>query len=572
MYQSLLTLLFLIPLLAALIIALLPQSLRPYYKIITTSSLGFSLACAIALLWGFDSNAIGYQFYEKVQWFGLSLGSLGKVQVNYELGVDGISAMLVFLSALILLIGAVSSWEIDKQEKGFYALYLLLSASIFGCFIALDFFLFYVFFEFMLLPMYFLIGLWGGPKREYASIKFFLYTLAGSLLILLVMIALSLSVIDPVATGQEMGLSATEAFEQIKNTQGQLQKYQIVAENQVHTFSLLWMNDATNFVPRSALSMVGGLQFWGQHARLWAFLALLIGFAIKLPSVPFHTWLPDAHVEAPTSISVVLAGVLLKIGAYGIIRFAYGIFPEGALYYSEWIAGLGVLSILYGALNALAMKDLKKMVAYSSVSHMGYVLLGLATLTIEGVSGAVYQMISHGFISPLLFLLVGVLYLRTHNRSIEDYRGLASRMPVFTFFVIVAFFASSGLPGLAGFIGEILIYLGAFKSAGGNAMVPYWMALLATLGLVLGAAYYLWTLQRMFFGAFWTRKPEWEPLLGKLSLREYLMFVPLLMGILLLGIFPSLILDIISTSVGHFVESTLQVGEENLRQLAKFIR
>jgi NADH-quinone oxidoreductase subunit M len=306
-------------------------------------------------------------------------------------------------------------------------------------------------------------------------------------------------------------------------------------------------------------------EVWNMPARLFAFLLLFIGFAIKVPLVPLHTWLPDAHVEAPTAISVVLAGILLKVGGYGIIRAGYLIFPDGALHFS-WLLGLlGVISIIYGAMNALASKDLKRLVAYSSVSHMGFVILGLATNTPEGIGGAIYQLISHGIISAALFIIVGVLYDRTHDRIIQNYSGLASKLPAFTVLTIVFFFASLGLPGMSGFIAEILVLLGAFSSALMNGLVARWMAYVAVAGMILSAAYYLWTLQRMYFGNFYVRNFEGE--MNDLNRREYIMLLPLAFVTLLLGIFPSLLIDWMNPAINQMIRIVSENGQELLNQM-----
>jgi NADH-quinone oxidoreductase subunit M len=287
--------------------------------------------------------------------------------------------------------------------------------------------------------------------------------------------------------------------------------------------------------------------------RLAVFLALFIGFVIKLPSVPFHTWLPDAHVEAPTPVSVLLAALLLKVGAYGILRVPYSMIPEGAVYFAWFIALLGMISILYGALNALAMKDLKKLIAFSSVSHMGFVLLGIASATPEGVNGAIFQMFSHGILSALLFLIAGVLYDRTHDRLIENYRGLASRMPSYTVIVTITFFASLGLPGFSGFIAELFVLLGAFNSGTVNQLLPQWMAVGAAIGILLGAVYYLWTLQKMFFGKYWTKDLAFWNKLKDADGRELIMMFPLILLTILFGLFPGLFFDYISGSVSRLV-------------------
>jgi NADH-quinone oxidoreductase subunit M len=567
MTNYLLSFLIFIPLLAALVLLFVPTAQRTYFKWIALAATLAQLVVA-AIAWmllpasgmaGVDQLA-NFAFVEQYNWIQLGLGNFGILSIEYLLGVDGISFPMVLLSALVLVIGVVASWKIDKQQKGYYALYLLLAASIMGCFLALDFFLFFLFFEFMLLPMYFLIGIWGGVRREYAAIKFFLYTLLGSVLILIVMIALNLSVIDPVKTGVNAGLIQDAGMvdaEQILMVQEALRKDRIERRAMVHSFNMLHMMDVRNYIPRTTLSKIGEGELFGKSARYIAFLALLIGFLIKLPAVPLHTWLPDAHVEAPTAISVILAGILLKIGGYGLIRTAYSIFPDGADYYSYFVAILGLLALIYGAMVAMAQHDLKRLIAYSSVSHMGMVLLGLAALTIEGVSGAIYQMFSHGLISSMLFLVAGVIYDRTHDRMIENYSGLASKMPRYTAVTVIACFASLGLPGFSGFIAEIMIFIGAFKAKSTTGMFPVWIAIAATLGLILTAAYYLWTLQRMFFGAFSVKFPEMQDKLSDLSMREYVMFVPLIIAIVLFGIFPNLILNMMQGSVEAFCQLVL---------------
>ncbi len=468
-----------------------------------------------------------FQMVEKVTWFEMSLASFGTFRVEYFMGLDGISLPLMLLSTLLLVIGVISSWNIKKQVKGYFILYLLLSTSIIGCFLALDFFLFYLFFELMLLPMFFLIGIWGGARRSYASIKFFIYTLIGSLLILMVMIALYASVTN---------------------------------EEGIHTFNILSMMDLSNFAEGSFLHPTNKLKFLGLHLRELAFLALMLGFAIKLPVVPFHTWLPDAHVEAPTAISVILAGLLLKVGGYSFFRIAYAIFPDIAIEYSFFLGVFGVLSIIYGGLNALAQSDFKRLVAYSSVSHMGFVLLGLAMLTNEGVSGSLFHMISHGLISGALFLLVGVIYDRTANRSIENFSGLASKMPVYTTITMLVFFASLGLPGLSGFVGEILVLMGVFAALK-TASIPFYFAVIAVLGILVSAVYYLWTLQRMFFGKYWVRENGWEASMTDLSKRELITLLPLVLLILLLGIWPKAILDISEVTISQFLTHIQSFGQ-----------
>ncbi|WP_109833137.1 complex I subunit 4 family protein [Reichenbachiella versicolor] len=539
--DHLLTTLIFLPLLGALVMLFVPTDKTIIIRFVALGTMLLELLLTLLAVSSFDSSVIGYgseslQLVEKMPWIDLSIGSFGSLLIQYFVAVDGLNITLVLLSGIILLIGVISSWNIQKQVKGYFILYMILSTSIMGCFLAIDMFLFFLFFEFMLLPMYFLIGIWGGKKRAYASIKFYIYTLVGSLLILIVMIGLSLSVVE-------------------------------VPGGNIHTFNIMKMMSPENYLSGSVLSLDYSGSFLGWDMRHLAFLLVFLGFAIKLPAVPVHTWLPDAHVEAPTPISVILAGVLLKIGGYGFYRIGYTIFPEAAQTMGWWIGLFGVIAIIYAAMIALAQSNLKRLIAYSSVSHMGFVMLGMASLTIEGNAGAILQLFSHGIISALLFILSGVLYDRTDNLRIADYSGLASKLPHFTVAMVIAFFAALGLPGFSGFIAEFLILAGAFDGAVHGSILDHFMPVLGLLGLVLGAAYFLWTLQKMFFGQYWVRDKQWK--MSDLSVREYLMIVPLALMALLFGIFPGLILDLSNQTVIGFVEFVQQQGDVNLSILNK---
>ncbi len=442
--------------------------------------------------------------------------------IQYYLGLDGISLSLILLTGLVSVLACLASWQIEKQVKGYYALFLLLVASMMGVFLSLDLFLFYVFFEVMLLPMYFLIAIWGGEHREYAAIKFLLYTLFGSVFILVAVLILYFWPGETLVAGQTAPVLNGVAYH-------------------AHTFDIITLTRA-----------VSETSYYGATIQTWIFALFFIGFAIKLPSFPFHTWLPDAHVQAPTPISMILAGVLLKIGGYGLIRLAWPLAPLGAQSLSFQVAAIGVFSILYGALVAMAQTDFKKLVAYSSVSHMGYVTLGMAVMNLAGdpryyaygVNGAMFMMIAHGITSTGMFFLVGVIYERAHTRDLNKLGGLFTSMPAYGAVSFLIFFGSMGLPGLCGFIAEVFVVLSAFNYS------PL-LAVLAAAAVVITAGYILWTLQRVFLG-----KDEHHRGLPDLTLREWAISIPLVALTIGLGVLPqSLLLEWMGPSVSEMVRS-----------------
>jgi NADH-quinone oxidoreductase subunit M len=442
---------------------------------------------SLKLLTGFETNA-EMQFVKHVPW----IPSLG---ISYKVGLDGISLFLVLLVTFLQPITILSAFRaINERVKEFYICMLLLETAMIGAFVALDLFLFYVFWELMLIPMYFLIGMWGGQRRIYAAVKFFIYTMIGSLLMLVAILVLV---------------------------------YTYKAQSGELTFEL------------SKLYFVS----LTQKTQWLLFLAFALSFAIKVPMFPFHTWLPDAHVEAPTAGSVILAGVLLKMGGYGFIRFAMPLFPEAALRAVPLIAVLAIIGIIYGACVAMVQKDVKKLVAYSSVSHLGFVMLGLFMLNTQAVEGAIYQMLNHGLSTGALFLLVGVIYERRHTRMIEDFGGITRVMPVFAFVFMFVTLSSIGLPPLNGFIGEFLILLGTFK-----AKAVY--AILGATGVVLGAIYMLWMYQRVFFGEI---KHAVNETLKDLTPREIVVFVPILIMIVFMGVYSKPFLSRMEPSVKQFI-------------------
>jgi NADH-quinone oxidoreductase subunit M len=574
--MGLLSVILLIPM-AALVCLLLLGAGRPqlyrWIALVATVLQSAAIFGGVLPAWlaGKGTNEAGFRLVERLSWIRLDLGESGWLAADYHLGADGMSLTLILLTGIIMPIVVASSWGITKRPKGFFTLLMLLNAAITATFIAKDFFLFYIAYELMLLPMFFLIGLWGGARREYAAIKFFLYTLFGSVFMLLILVGLAFSFVDPVLTAVESGFISdagqfnSTVAEQVSTAlrSGAIRPHQLV-----HTFNFDHMMAAGQdgrllyLVPSSVFDY--GAVLLGANARLLAFVVLFIGFAIKVPLVPLHTWLPDAHVEAATPISVVLAGLLLKVGGYGVIRVCYGLFPEGGWQLSEWVAGAGMLSILYGALVALAQKDFKSLVAYSSISHMGFVLLGIAGMQPIGMSGATLQMFNHGIVSGALFLLVGVLYDRTHDRMIDSYSGLWNRMPRYSVMVLITFFASLGLPGLNTFVSELLVFLGSFHTEhGGTTLVPRIIPMLSVLGILLSAAFYLWTFRRMFFGSFaykGERRSDIADQLRDLTTREFAMLVPLVILMVVLGVMPWLILNLLDADMGAMVSSLVARG------------
>jgi len=518
-----------LPVAGMVAVLLIPKDAR---KAIRWTSLGVTaiqVLLAVVIFSKFDrgmagiNSQAGMQFLERATWIDIpGVAWFGRVHIEYLLGIDGLSVAMVLLTALISFIATISSWNIDRSIKGYFALLLLLDTGMMGVFVSLDFFLFYVFWEVMLLPMYFLIGVWGGPRREYAAIKFFLYTLFGSVLMLLVVIALYFSNAVYIDGGGVL-YSAAEAA--AKGFQG-LEK--------IHTFNMIQLMDPGNAIPGSLLAGVDTT--W----RYVAYVGLFIAFAIKVPLFPFHTWLPDAHVEAPTPISVILAGVLLKMGTYGMLRISFPMLPDAARHYAWPLALLGVISMVYGALVAMAQTDFKKLIAYSSISHMGIVVLGMSSMNTQGMTGAVFQMFNHGTITAMLFLIVGVIYDRAHTRGLDEFGGLMNQMPRYAGMMTIAFFGALGLPGLSGFISEVLSLLGAFRTF-------QTLTIISVVTIVLTAAYMLWVLQRVFLGTI----PEKWKNLKDMDGRETFMLATLAVIVIFLGVYPSPVLNLMSTSLNH---------------------
>lgn len=476
----------------------------PNVRTIKHLALGFSIIefiLSLGLLFRFDTSTAQLQMVEKYQW-------IERFGINYFFGIDGISLWLVLLTTFLTPIVLLGAWNsIDKKVKGFLISIFVLQTAMIGTFLAMDAIFFYAFWELSLVPMYFLIGIWGGQRRIYATIKFFIYTMFGSVLMLVAIIYLMF------LTQENLGTMSASLLDFYK------------------------LN----------IPFIGG-QFFSLQTLL--FFAFALAFAIKVPVFPFHTWLPDAHVEAPTPGSVILAGVMLKMGTYGFIRWTIPLFPEASEYWGWLFMLVGVIGIIYGALVAMVQPDIKKLVAYSSVSHMGYVLLGMFAFNSYGLNGSLYQMLNHGISTGALFLLVGMIYERTHSREISKYGGLAAVLPIFTILFFITTLSSIAVPLTNGFIGEFLILLGTFSA---NKVFAYF----AVSGVVLGAVYMLWMFKRVFFGEKGELvKDEHHPL-HDLSLREILVMLPLIIMIFWMGIFPNQFLDYSKSSIDHLINNRM---------------
>ncbi|QJA06947.1 NADH-quinone oxidoreductase subunit M [Thermosulfurimonas marina] len=493
-----LSLIIWLPVAGALLLFLVPRRAEGLIKGLALVVALADLVVSLPLWFNFDHHWVGFQFVEKHPW-------IQALHAQYFLGVDGISVLFILLSALITVLCILISWEsITEKVKEFYISLLVTSAAMIGVFCALDLFLFYVFWEAMLIPMYLIIGIWGGPRRLYATIKFFLYTLLGSVLMLVGII-------------------------------------------------VIYFKAGTLEIP-SLMQM--GLPY---KLQILLFLAFFAAFAVKVPMWPVHTWLPDAHTEAPTAGSVILAGILIKMGAYGFLRFSLSFFPKATLALAVPMLILSIIAIIYGALACLAQSDLKRLIAYSSVSHMGFVTLGIFSLTGNGVEGAILQMINHGVVTGALFMCVGIVYDRTHSREISYYGGLATVMPVYAAFFMVFTMASIGLPGTNGFVGEFLILLGTFQA-------KKWAAAFAATGVILGACYMLWLYQRVFCQRV---NPQIAGL-PEMNLRETLALLPMLILVLWIGIYPKPFLSFMHVSVGHLLQHVHSVGSvPGITQLIK---
>ncbi len=500
--SSILSFIIFLPIVFAGIIAVWPQK-----GTLRELALGFSLMQLVAslfLLRDFDSSTAALQFVEKFSW-------IERFGISYFVGVDGISIMLVILTTVLMPIMILGAWNsINEKIKSFYVALFVLQAAMLGSFLAMDAVLFYTFWELSLIPMYFIIGMWGGSRRIYATVKFFIFTMSGSVLMLLAIIFMMR--LTPEVTGGAMSSSLLDFY-------------------------------------RLKIPFIGNEFFTPQTLLFFAFA---LAFAIKVPLFPLHTWLPDAHVEAPTPGSVVLAGVMLKMGTYCYLRWVIPLFPEAAAHYAWLFVALGVIGIVYGALVAMVQPDVKKLVAYSSVSHMGYIILGLFVLNNFGMNGALYQMLNHGISTGGLFLLIGMIYERTHSREIVKYGGLASAMPIFTIVFVIVTMSSIAVPLTNGFIGEFFILMGAFQYS------P-WVAAISVTGVVLGATYMLWMVKKVFFGPAGeiVKASEHDPAhaLHDLTARELVVMAPIVILILYMGLFPNTIMDYSKASVDHLLKN-----------------
>ncbi len=551
-YVTLLSLIVFLPSAGALALAFFPREKTESMKIFSfaITAVVFLLTAIMALPgggdgWQFDTAMSQMQKVFSIDW-------IPSFNIRYFMGLDGISFPLVLLTSFVTMLSMAASWPINKHVKAYCILFLLLETGMLGVFMALDFFLFYVFWEVMLLPMYFLIGVWGGPRREYAAIKFFLYTLLGSVFMLIAILMLYFAsdlkqLSDPQLVGAGVVSARLDAAEQAKQI-AELRAQPMA----VHTFNILALQQLGQHTPQ-----FDGTILWGKSLQWWAFLLLLLGFVIKVPSVPLHTWLPDAHVEAPTPISMILAGVLLKMGGYGILRICYPICPEAGYDLAYFVCTLGVVSMVYGAFAALAQKDFKRLVAYSSVSHMGYVVLGIGVWSAVagnqfnpdawkmGVNGAMFQMLAHGISSPAMFFMVGVVYDRVHHRNLDQFGGLFARMPVYSGLAIGVFFAGLGLPGLCGFIGEVFVTLSVWNYS-------HALAVISASVVIITAAYILWTLQRVYLGPEY-RGPHGDHL-HPMTARELTIAAPLLALAIFFGVYPAALFNYMTPSVNRTVD------------------
>jgi NADH-quinone oxidoreductase subunit M len=558
-YVFWLSLIVFLPAVGAFVIACLPKGrvelLR--YVALTTTAVTFAVSLGV-LLWPgspayFNTNVGTMQDTFVLNW-------IPSFDISYSMGVDGISLPLVILTTFICFLAMAASWSVTKYIKAYCILFLILETAMIGVFLALDFFLFFVFWEVMLLPMYFLIGVWGGPRREYAAIKFFLFTLVGGVLMLIAILMLyfksDLRALADVSDLYGNNPQQTITWNELHLSNAATQRLKADPTNggqELHTFNML------------ALAAMGQhTEVFSREWQRWAFLLLFVGFIVKIPSVPLHTWLPDAHVEAPTPISMILAGILLKMGGYGIIRICYPICPFGGYDLAYFVCAVGVVSMVYGALAALAQTDFKRMVAYSSVSHMGYVVLGLGVWSVAfpsynpdywnmGVKGAMFQMIAHGISSAGMFFMVGVIYDRVHHRDLNEFGGLFGKMPVYTALSIGIFFAALGLPGLCGFIGEVFVVLSVWN-------FDKILAVIAASVVILTASYILWAIQRVYLGPEY-RGPHPEALRPSTA-RENSIAGALFVFALLLGVFPqTFVLRYMDRTIDRQVEALAQWTE-----------